>query len=156
MDNCKACVRPFQSGVKLTKNYEPPQVDATLYHQLFSILIYFTHSLLDISFVVSVVSRFMQELRESHWKVAKRIVCYLKGAIQFGIKYSLCPKLLFGYMDSGWASDTNDQKSTSGFVFLFSSRPLAWSSKKRRLSLYQLLKLSIMVLLMQVHDVVWI
>lgn len=31
MDNCKACAMPFQSGVKLTKDCESPQVDATLY-----------------------------------------------------------------------------------------------------------------------------
>ena len=31
MDDCKACATPFQLGVKLTKYYESPQVDATLY-----------------------------------------------------------------------------------------------------------------------------
>jgi hypothetical protein len=34
---------------------------------------------MDISFAVSVVSRFMQDPRESHWKDEKCIVRYLKG-----------------------------------------------------------------------------
>lgn len=32
MDDCKACVTPFQSGVTLTKDCESPLVDITLYH----------------------------------------------------------------------------------------------------------------------------
>lgn len=87
MDDCKSCANPFQSGVKLTKEYSSLKVDATLYRQLVRSLIYLTHSRLDISFAVDVVTRFMQDPRESHWKVAKRIVHYIQGTSHFGIKY---------------------------------------------------------------------
>lgn len=59
MDDCKAYDTPFQSCVKLTNYYESLQVDATLYHQLVSSIIYLSHSRLDISFTVSVVSHFI-------------------------------------------------------------------------------------------------
>jgi hypothetical protein len=71
MDDCKPCATPFQSGVKLTKTCQTPTVDATLYQQLVDNLIYLTHSRPNISFVVSVVSWFMQDPKEIHWKEVK-------------------------------------------------------------------------------------
>ena len=59
MDDCKACVSPYQSDVKLMKDCESPQVNATLYHWLVEGMIYLTHSWPDISFAVNVVSLFM-------------------------------------------------------------------------------------------------
>ena len=66
MDDYKACATPYQSGVKLTKDCESPQVDATLYSQLVENQIYLTHSRPDSSFVISVVSCFMHDPREIH------------------------------------------------------------------------------------------
>jgi hypothetical protein len=66
MDDCNLYDAPFQSGVNLTKTCQTPKIDATLYRQLVGSLIYLTHIQLGISFVVSVVSWFMQDPRESH------------------------------------------------------------------------------------------
>ena len=60
-----------------------------LFHpQLVGSLLYLTHSHRDLSFVVGHVSCYMQTPHESHWKVAKRILRYIRGTIQFGIHYS--------------------------------------------------------------------
>ena len=88
MDDYRTCATLFQSCVKLTREFSSQKVDATLYRQLVGIPIYLTHNGLDISFVVSAISQFMQDPQESHWKVAKKITCYIKGTIHFGIKYS--------------------------------------------------------------------
>ena len=132
MDDYKACATPYQSGVKLTNDCEPPKVDATLYRQLVGSLVYLIHSRSDISFAVSVVSRFMQAPRESHCKVVKCIIHYLKGTSHFGIKYGQSTDSLVDYTDSNQDGDGDDQKSTSGFVFHFSDGPLVWSSKKQK------------------------
>jgi hypothetical protein len=71
MDDCKPCATPFHSRVNLTKTCQTPTVNTTLYRQLVSSLIYLTHSRSDISFVFSVVSRFMQDPKEIHWKEFK-------------------------------------------------------------------------------------
>jgi hypothetical protein len=39
---------------------------------------------------------------------------------------------LVGFTDSDWAGDNDDQKSTSGYVFHFSTGPLVWSCKKQK------------------------
>jgi hypothetical protein len=62
----KPYATPFQYGINLNKTWKTPKFNATLYRQLVNIVIYLTHSRPDISFVVSMVSRFMQDSRESH------------------------------------------------------------------------------------------
>jgi hypothetical protein len=89
MDDCKLAPSPFQSGVKLTSTCTSPEVDATLYRQLVGNLLYLTHTYPDLSFVVGLVSRYMKTPHESHWKVAKRILFYVRGTVQFRIHYSL-------------------------------------------------------------------
>ena len=79
MDEFMSCDTNYQSEVKLLKDCDSPWVNTTLYRQLIDSFIYFTHSRPNLPFVVNVVSRFMQDPRESHWKVAKKIVHYIKG-----------------------------------------------------------------------------
>lgn len=118
--------------MKLTKECESPQADENLYHQLVKTLIYLTHSRPYISFAVSVVSCFMQDPKESHWKAVKHIVCYLKGTSHFGIKYSHSTNSLVNYTDSDSDCDGDDQKSTFCYIFHFSSRPLVRFCKKQK------------------------
>jgi hypothetical protein len=77
MINGKSTLTPFLSGVKLEDGWETPLVDNTLYIQLVGSLLYLTHSRLDLSYVVGVVSMFMQEPHELHWKAAKCILRYV-------------------------------------------------------------------------------
>src|SRR5216684_423630 len=39
--------------------------------------------------------------------------------------------VLHGFVDANWASDVNDHKSTSGFVFMLGGTAISWSSKKQ-------------------------
>jgi hypothetical protein len=74
MIDCKSTPTPFLSGVKLEDGGETPLVDKTLYKKLVGILLYITHSILDLSYVVGAVFRFMHESHELHWKDAKHIL----------------------------------------------------------------------------------
>jgi hypothetical protein len=100
MENNNPCATPFQYGVKLSKTCQSPQVDAILYRQLVKNIIYLTHSRLDIYFVVCVVSHFMQDPREIHWKYVKIIGHFLKRTTHFGIKYCQSSDYLVGLIDS--------------------------------------------------------
>ena len=80
-----------------------------------NILISLIDSQPDISFVVSVVSQFMQVPRESQWNVAKRI----KDTYQLGIIYCTnTTDSLVVYTESDWARDGDNRKLTFGYVFL--------------------------------------
>jgi hypothetical protein len=109
-----------------------PLVYSTLYRQLVGILLYLTHTHPDIPYEVSVLSRHMKEPHKIHWKYAKRILWYVQGTPNFGIYYETdCPLYLVEYTDSDWVDNGTNCKSTSGYVFNFSSSPLCWSSKKQ-------------------------
>ncbi|KAA0047102.1 Copia protein [Cucumis melo var. makuwa] len=74
----------------------------------------------------------MESPTTTHLKVAKRILCYLRGTLDYGLFYSSSKEFkLEGYYDNDWAGDTNDRKSTSGYVFFIDNTAFTWSSKKQ-------------------------
>jgi nucleoside recognition membrane protein YjiH len=85
MEDCKPTPSPFQSRVKLVATCTSPKVDATLYRELVGSLLYLIHTCLDLSFVVGLVSRYMQTPHEIHWKATKRILRYV--GVQFSSGY---------------------------------------------------------------------
>ena len=86
----------------------------------------------DMMFVVSLISRYMENPTELHLLAAKRVLRYLKGTTEFGIFYKKRgDDELAAYTDSDYAGDLEDRKSTSGYVFLLSSRAVSWSTRKQ-------------------------
>eukprot|EP00253_Pinus_taeda_P021929 PITA_21929 len=81
MKNCKLTPSPFQSGAKLLVTCTSPEVDAALYRQLVGKNLYLTHTRLDLFFAIGLIAWFMQNPLESHWKAAKRILCYVRGYV---------------------------------------------------------------------------
>lgn len=86
----------------------------------------------DIAFAANVLSRFNACPKETHWKMAKRVLRYLKGTIDYSIKYEDKNSPLLAYVDSDWAGDANDRKSCSGYVLKLAGGPINWKSKKQR------------------------
>ena len=81
-------------------------------------LIYLSHTLLDIAFSVSVVSQFMNDLKEEHMEMVNRILRYLKltpGKDLFFKKGT--SREVEVYNEADWVGSVSDQRSTSGFCF---------------------------------------
>ena len=91
-----------------------------------------TGTRLDIAFAVSNAARFSSNPSKQHWMAVKRIIRYLKGTRDLGILYTRSAEDdLIGFSDSDWAGDWDNRKSTSGYLFKLSSRPISWRSKKQ-------------------------
>ena len=74
----------------------------------------------------------MTDLRHVHLTDAKHILRYLRGTIDYGIKYEASQKInLEGYVDSDWAGSAIDKKSTSGCCFSMGSGVISWFSRKQ-------------------------
>lgn len=96
-------------------------------------LMYLTAIRPDMMFVVSLISRYMENPTELHLQAAKKVLRYLKGTTGFGIFYKKGgddgiffergggDDELIAYTDSDYAGDLEDRKSTSSYVFLLSS-----------------------------------
>ena len=62
---------------------------------------------------------------------AKHAVRYLKGTVDYGIKYEENYNInLEGYVDSDWAGSAFDRKSTSRCCFSMGSGVIYWFSRK--------------------------
>ena len=86
----------------------------------------------DLMHAVSLISRFMETPKDSHWQAGKRILRYVKGTKGFGILYTTNNDFkLVGYTDSDWAGSLDDRKSTSRYMFHMGSGAISWASKKQ-------------------------
>ena len=135
MEKSYSVKNPIVPGVRLTKDDkddEGAKINATIYKQLIGSLMYLTATRPDLVYVVSLMSRFMASPTELHLQAAKRVLRYLKGAVDLGILYQKRGNgELITYTDSDYAGDINDRKNTSGCVFLLSDGVVSWSSKKQ-------------------------
>ena len=85
MAKCKPSVTLMEERLKLTKASTATKVDATLYRSIIGGLRYLVHTRPDIAFAVGYVSRFMEDAREDHWAMVKRLLRYIKGTVDQGI-----------------------------------------------------------------------
>ncbi|CAL5333116.1 unnamed protein product [Camellia sinensis] len=132
MKDCNPVTTPSEFGLKLNKDNGGTKVDNTLYKQIVGSLMYLTATRPDIMHAVSVISRYMECPTELHLLVAKRIFRYLQGTKEFGLFYKKGEKSnLYGFTDSDYAGDSDDRKSTSGYVFMMGTGAVSWSSRKQ-------------------------
>jgi hypothetical protein len=127
--NCKLAATPMTTGIKLNKYDEGSYVDPTLYKRLVGSLMYLTTTRPDIMFAVSLISRFLETPKSTHWQAGKRI-----ETTNFGIRYTSSLNFeLIRYTDSDFASSIDDKKNTSGYVLSLGSGAVAWASKKEHI-----------------------
>ena len=85
----------------------------------------------DIAFAVSILSRFTHNLSKDHWTVVDRLAKYLRGTIDYGLEYKSSPPILEGYSDTNWISESDEIKSTSGYIFTLDRGAVSWKSSKK-------------------------
>ena len=86
----------------------------------------------DISYAVSLLSRYNSDPRTRHLTAAKRVLRYLKKTRHLKLVYKQIGRKLEGFVDSDWASE-NDRKSVGGYIFSLCGAAVSWASKKQNL-----------------------
>jgi len=131
MEDCKVMSTPMNQKEIFSKDDGTEKVDEAYYRSLIGCLMYLTATRPDILYAVSFLSRFMHCASDLHLRAAKRIVRYIKGTINYGVKFHKSQKFrLNGFSDSDWGG-APDMKSTSGFCFNLGSGAFSWYSKKQ-------------------------
>ena len=64
-------------------------IDAMMYHQMIRSLMYLTNTILDICFAINTLIQFLMDPRHVHLVAAKHVLRYLKGTMDYGIKYDV-------------------------------------------------------------------
>ena len=135
MESRKPIATKLEPGKKFYElSSDDESFDTQTYQQAIGCLTYLSVTTrLDIAAAVGILSQYMSKPSKEHWMGVKRVLRYLKGTLNYGIKYSSCKeeKDLVGYCDSDWAGDIDTRKSTLGYVFQLGNSAISWSSRKQ-------------------------
>jgi hypothetical protein len=131
MLGCQPASTPIDPNHKLCSESGDP-VNKERYQRLVGRLIYLCHTRPDISYDVSVVSRYMHDPRSGHLEAANQILRYLKGSPGKGLMFKSYGHLkVEGYCDADWANSLDDRRSTSGYCVFVGGNLVSWRSKKQ-------------------------
>ncbi len=86
-----------------------------------------THS--DITFVISTVSQFAQNLNMSHYNAVKRIFKYLTDTMNLNVIYGITDNSLIDYINADWGGCHNIRKFTVAYLLLLYEGFISWCSK---------------------------
>ena len=101
MLDCKEMDTRTTSKLKLQCDASLDSIDAMMYCQMIGSLMYLTNTRTNICFVVNTLNQFLTDPRHVHLIAAKNYLRYLKGTVDYGIKYEVNQKInLEGYVDS--------------------------------------------------------
>nr|GEW52140.1 hypothetical protein [Tanacetum cinerariifolium] len=119
MQNCNPCRTPVDTESKLDSDGDPVS-DPTLYRSLAGALQYLTFTCPDLSYAVQQVCLYMHDPRDSHFTALKRILCYVRGTLDYGLQFHVSSTTqLSAYTDADWAACHVTRMSISGYcVFL--------------------------------------
>ena len=122
MEEYNPSATSMNQNEKFCKEDGAAKDDERLYKTIIGCLMYLTETRPDIMNTVSLLSRYMHCASEIHFQATKRIVKYVKGTINYGLRFCQVKNFtLHGYLYSDWAGCIDDMRSTSGYCFSFGS-----------------------------------
>ncbi|KAK8576715.1 hypothetical protein V6N13_015148 [Hibiscus sabdariffa] len=86
----------------------------------------------DLSYALSMTSRYHSNPSEGHWIAVKNILEYLKRTKDVFLVYGGEEELgIKGYTDASFQTEKDDSRSQSGFVFYLNGGAVSWKSSKQ-------------------------
>ncbi|XP_019179249.1 PREDICTED: uncharacterized protein LOC109174467 [Ipomoea nil] len=125
MIDCKPLATPAAVTQVVTPSAQPCE-DPTQYRRIVGTLQYLTITQPDLSYAVNRLCQFMHSPTIDHWGLVKRVLRYIKGTLDYGLRLSTSASAnIHAFSDSDWVGCPIDRKSTSG-----KQRTVARSSTK--------------------------
>jgi hypothetical protein len=132
MIDCNPCATPIDTRCKLSAEEGPLLSDPTEYRSFAGALQYITLTRPDIAHAVQQACLYMHAPREPHLNLVKRILRYLKGTLDLGLRLHATPATsLAAYSDVDWAGYPDTRRSTSGYCIYLGDNLVSWSSKRQ-------------------------
>lgn len=132
MEHCKPISTPMEPGLDLSKIEEKENTNKPYRELIGSLMYLMLCTRPDISYAVGYLSRFQSCSTDAHWEYLKRILRYLQLTKEMKLVFGNNKNdEIIGYVDSDWASDKTDRKSTTGYVLKLYGSTILWGSKKQ-------------------------
>ena len=161
LQTCNAVGMPLDPAIILKKEDSDPNSNRdNRYGSLIGSLMYLAVATQpDIAYSIQRLSSFTANPGMKHWIAAKRVLRYLSGTHNLGIKYqgSSKPGIRFtGWTDADFASDPNDRISISSYVFKLGNGAITWSSKKQNAVSLSSTEAEYTAMAHAAHEAIWL
>jgi hypothetical protein len=84
----------------------------------------------DLAFITGLLGRYQKNPGIEHWKLVKRVLCYLQGTKGLMLTYRRSDSLqIEGYSNSDYVGE--ERKSTSEYIFTLAGGAISWKSSKQ-------------------------
>jgi len=139
MEESKKGFLPMSHGMRFSQKQSPQTADerkrmsVVLYASAVGSIMYAVMCTRpDVSYALSVASRYQADPGESHWTLVKTILKYLRRTKEKFLIYGGQEELVVnGYTDASFQTDTDDSQSQSGFVYVINGGAVSWKSSKQ-------------------------
>lgn len=111
----------------------------------------------DVSYALSMTSRYQSCPGEGHWTAVKNILKYLRRTKDLCLTYGGEEELVIRtFTDACFQTDRDDQKSQSGFVFCLNGGAVSWKSSKQDTTADSTAELEYIAVAEAAKEAVWI
>jgi hypothetical protein len=135
MWDCKSLITLMNVSCRLIKAFDEYTADKSLrisYQSIVRSLMYImlkTRS--NITYFISMISRYVFNFTQIHWQAVKSIFRYLRKTRQMKLMFREALKSLKNYTNSNWAEDQDIRRSISEYAFNVDSDVISWFSKRQ-------------------------
>lgn len=129
MNDCNSVTNPILPSSKYDETVE--KCHDFPYKKAVGALLFLSNSTRpDLCFAVNYVARFQAEPRDLHWRLVKRIFRYIKGTLDYGLRYGMGSGNDFEvYVDADYGGDPQSRRSTTGYLIKYHGNTIHWRSK---------------------------
>ncbi|OWY94987.1 polyprotein [Phytophthora megakarya] len=112
----------------------------------------------DITYVVTQLSRFLENPGLKHWRAAIRVLRYLKTTRKHGIVYKKQKNglKLEAFTNADWGNNIDDRRSVSEIMVMIGNAPVFFKSKFQRMVALSSAEAEYMALTLCVQEVLWL
>ncbi|KAL5548340.1 hypothetical protein UlMin_003571 [Ulmus minor] len=139
MDNSKPISLPIATHFKLDNSLCPKteeendcMLNVPYSNDVGSLIYSMVSTRPDLSFAMSVLSRFMSNPGNYHWEAMKWLLRYVKGTTDLGLVYEKkngTKLALEGFVDSNYASNKDNRRSTTSYCFCLNGCCISWKTQ---------------------------
>jgi hypothetical protein len=154
---------PMEKDLKLRKSeadsmsgQHTDYVERFPYQNIVGALLYLSiNTRPDISYSVGVLARFSKNPNFRACKAVLRVLVYLRGTPEVGIRYTGDDLKVYAYSDADWAGDLDSRKSTTGYVVYAAGGPIAWQSKLQTTIAVSTMEAEYMAAFGAIQELIW-
>lgn len=135
MSDCNPVSTPIEQNFKFEilkrEKSECPEIEKKCRQLIGSLMYAVCGTRPDLCVSVCFLSRYQHCASIMLYKALKRILRYIKGTLNYSLVYNNTCTELQGFVDADWAGDTQDRKSTTGYLFKIFDCTIVWCCKKQ-------------------------